>query len=789
MTALDRKLLRDLRSSRGLIATIVAISALGTACFVCLLSAYNNLELARGSYYVACRMADFSIELKKAPLAALEPVAGVETFRPRIRFAVTIDLEDEPRPLSGQVISLPEKNSSIINGVQLRRGSYFSGERANEVIVNDAFARARRLRPGDKIHVLLNNRRQELVMVGTAISSEFVYLIAPGSLTPDPANHGILYVPANFAEEVFDFEGAANQVLATLSPRHKDRPDEVIRRWEERLKPYGIFSTTKLADQPSHKFLTSELQGLQTSATFLPTVFLTVAALVLNVLMTRIAQQQRVVVGTLKALGYTNGQVYRHFLKFGMLVGLAGGVLGVVIGFALAGALNEVYRHYFEFPSLVNRPYPAVVLGGIAISLVFSAIGTLRGAWTVLRQSPAEAMRPAPMKPGGATLLERIPLLWGSLGSGWRMVLRGMLRARMRTFAGLAAAAAGAAILFVSFFMMDAIRVMLDFQFEKVLLSDIDVSFKDERDEGAIDEIRRLPGVDRAEPLLMVPCTLRHGSRHRRVSVTGVSRGARLTVPHDRDGNAVAIPSSGLLLSRPLAEILDARRGDRIILEPVKGIREPIEVPVARIVDNYMGLSVYADMDYLNELIGEERAISVAQLKVVPGLMSLLSLYRELKRLPGVEAVTLVRANKEGLERTVLTNSRVMTTVILIFAGVIFFGSILNASLISLAERQREIATFRVLGYGPYEIGGLFLKETLLVNTTGAILGLPLGYWLCVEMAHQQATELFRIPIVVEPSSWFITVLIAIGFSLLAHTVVQSAVNRMAWLEALNVRE
>ena len=343
MKTLDRKLLRQLRSSWGLILAITSIIAVGVTCFGSMASCYWNLNEAMSRYYAQCRMADFSIELKKVPLAELGQIAdlpGVVEIRPRIQFNATVDLDGVTKPLNGQVLSLPERRESVINDIVLKRGSYFTDRRENEVIVNEAFALRHNLGPGQWIHLVLNNRRQELFIVGTAISSEFVYLLGPGAIVPDPEHFGIFYLKQKYAEDVFDFDGAANQVLGLLSPEKRDQPDLVLRRAEQLLAPYGVFTATPRSDQPSHQFLSLEIKGLRNFAVVMPSIFLGVAAVVLNVLLSRLAEQQRTVIGTLKALGYTDAQVFGHFLKFGVVIGLMGGAAGIAGGYVTAELLD-----------------------------------------------------------------------------------------------------------------------------------------------------------------------------------------------------------------------------------------------------------------------------------------------------------------------------------------------------------------------------------------------------------------------------------------------------------------
>ncbi|MBN1911587.1 MAG: ABC transporter permease, partial [Pirellulales bacterium] len=477
MSVLGRKLGRDLRTSLGLLLAIVSIVAVGVACFVSMGSCYLNLQDAKTRYYTQCRMADFSIELKKAPLAELQAVAelpGVAEIRPRIQFFATVDLPGTRQPLNGQVLSLPDRREPCIDDILLRRGSYFTDRRENEVIVNEAFATKHKLYPGQWIHLVLNNRRQELLIVGTAISSEFVYLLGPGAIVPDPEHFGVFYLKQSYAEEVFDFDGAANQVLGLLSPQMRDEPDGVLREAEQLLEPYGVFSTTPLRDQPSNLFISNEINGLASFAVVMPMIFLGVAATVLNVLLSRLAEQQRTIVGTLKALGYTNRQIFFHFLQFGLTMGLAGGLIGSLMGYAMAGGMIIMYRGFFEFPDLVNRAHWDLQFAGLAISLVCAALGSLRGARAVLRLKPAEAMRPKPPKTGGAILIERITWLWKRLSSAWRGVLRSTFRNRMRTAVAIFATSMGAAILSCGFMLAQGGPFLLDFQFREILRSDVD---------------------------------------------------------------------------------------------------------------------------------------------------------------------------------------------------------------------------------------------------------------------------------------------------------------------------
>lgn len=792
MNVLNRKLRRDLRGHAGMLLAVTSIITVGVACMVTLGTSYRNLSDAKQLFYSQCQMADFSIELKKAPVSELQEIAQwpeVAAIRPRIQNYVAVDLEGVSEPLNGLVLSLPDQQKPIINDIVMRKGSYFTDRRDNEVIINEDFAKYHRLQPGQWIKLIMNNQQQELFIVGTAISSEFVYLLGGGTITPDPKRFGVFYLKQSFAEEVFDFKGSTNQVLGRLSAAAKGNPKEVLRRAELRLEPYGVFSTTPLEDQMSNKFLSQEIQGLKSFAVVTPTMFLAVAALVLNVLLTRVAQQQRTVVGTLKALGYSDLQVFGHFLKFGLVVGVAGGLLGCALGWWMAAGMTALYQEFFRFPSFHNQFHLSIHATGMAVSVGCAVLGCIYGSRSVLKLKPAEAMRQKPPRTGKKILLERIGFLWNYLSSGWRMVLRNLFRSRLRTLACIFAAAMGASVMVNSFMMEKSMLYFLDFQFQKIMRSDYEIYFKDERGEDSLEEIAKLPGVDYAEPQLNVSCTFYNGSHKKKGSITGLLNNARLTIPRDKESRRIHIPTYGLVMSRQMADAIKIKCGDNVVFEPIKGLKQKQTVPVVEITDGYLGAVVYADIHYLSRLIGEEYAMTGVEILTDKDSAHREELYKELKQMPALQSIAGRKDMINALEETVLKHQWVIIDLFILFAGIVFFGSILNASLVSLAERQREVATLRVLGYGPWEVGSLLFRESIITTMLGTLIGIPLGYFQTEITAKAYASDMFRMPVIITPGILITTMVYAAIFALLTHLAVQRAINSMDWLDALKVQE
>lgn len=789
MTVLNVKLRRDIFAAKARLAGIVVIIAIGVTIFVCFLSLYFNMELSRRSYYAQCRLADFWVRVERLPvteLNRLQKISGISELRGRISQHLTIDLPNVKQPLSGTLVSLPADPKPVINNIVMRRGSYFTGLRRDEVIVNDAFARKRGLKPGDHLYVLLNDRRHEVVVIGTAISAEFAFTLAPGSIVPDIGSYGVLYVTHEFAEDIMNLNGATNEIVGLLTPEFRQYSQVVLRQLEQQIRRHGEPTTTPRSQQLSHSQIDTAIQQLQALSLIAPPIFLGAAALILDVLMKRIAEQQRTTVGTLKAIGRGNHELVWHFMKFGIVVGVVGGVLGALLGYWLAGVLLDLYEQFIEMSRMVNRPYPWLIATSILLSVLFAVIGTIRGVVAIMRLNPSEAMRPKPPASARQSLLEQWRWLWTKLGFRWKMVLRGLVRHPTRVITGIFCALVGTTLIVMALAVNDATDELVYFTFDKMMVSDFDLAFQSELEFGAFLEARRLPGVEYAEPLLNLPCAIHHQHRSKDTAVIGIVPTARLTVLRDFEGQRVVLPDHGLVFTEQLADMLSVTSGDVVSVVFKKGERRRIQVPVVMVIQSYTGASAYAQFDYLNRLIGEVSSVNRVQVEFDPSKLD--SFYGAIKTLPKLQGFSALHEQRAFLQALVKQN-KASNQVQILFAGLLFAGSVITASLVSLAERRQEIATFRVLGYREREIGTIFFLECMILNGAGILIGLPTGYYLGKWVVDVSATEQMQLPYLVTNKSWFIAIGLGVIFTALANYPVHRAIKTMDWMNALNVQE
>lgn len=765
----------------------MVLQGLGSGNFLALSTVYRNLLQAQQSYYRQCRMADFWADVERIPLTHLSNLAeecGLAAIQPRIVKYALVDLPESSRPLAALVVSVPTAARPLLNDLVILKGRYFDPFDKRHVIVGERFAESHRLLPGQQISVILGGHRHSLEIVGTAISSEFVYFLPPGALVPDPAGFALLYIPHPLAEEVFDLQGAANQLVGSFGPGSRAQQERVLNHLESRLQPFGLRAIYSRNQQMSHLFLSQEIASLRLFAVILPVVFLAAASFVLAILFRRVVERERTTLGVLKALGFFDQELVGHYLKLGAVVALAGTVGGIALGVWAASAMTELYRAYFEFPRLESGIYPDLLLVALAANTGCMLVGSWGGLKKILRLQPAEAMRPATPRGGGAVFLEKIPVLWSRLPWQFRGALREVLRNRVRSVLTAAGVAAATALVVSTLMMIDTTWYLLDFQFSWVSRSDYELSFVKKRPllAGQL-AVEQTVNPSRAEPVLILPCTLTHGSKSRKLAITGLLPSAQLTVPRDRKGKPIPIPEEGILLSRKLAEILGVTPGDYLEVEFVEGARPKRTILVAGLIDNFIGLEAYADLHYLARLLGHRPICSGIQMKFPAGSLQAEEAIRQLKACGNVQFITARTELASSLRRIVEQNLGVTLWVTLIFAGGLFLATMVTCSVVTASERQTEIATMHALGYTRGEIGGLFYRESFILTMVGLLGGIGLGVLLTAGLFRAYESELFRFPIVFRVG----TILQALVFALAAHLVGHGCL--LLWLWRLNLRD
>lgn len=787
MRALHRKLLRDVWATRGQVITIALVLAGSIAALTGIMGTYRALYEARAAYYTETGFPDVFAHVGRAPeqvadqLRALPGIASVTT---RLVEPATIALPGTTELPTATVLSLPGGARPTLTGLRLRRGRAPDPDRPEECVVLDAFATAHQLEPGATLAVIIRGRQHQLRLVGTVLSPEFLFSMAEGGMMPDDLRFTAVYLSRPAVAGAVGATGTFDDVTVRLSPGASERA--AVADLDRVLARYGGRGARARAQQPSHKFVTDELGQLQGMATRVPTIFLLVAAFLINVVLSRLVATQREQIAALRALGYSPGAIARHYLGYAVLIAVIGGAIGLLGGYGIGRAFCTEYGRYFRFPTIEFHLGFDLLALGVATGALTVAFGALRAVRAASRLPPAEAMRPPTPPRYRRGVLSHLGFLRLASPTG-RLVVRELERRPQRAAISVLGLALAMALIVVGNFSRDTMDYLVDVQFRRALGADVTVGLVELAPLDVLGEFRQLPGVLAVEPTRSVPVRIHVGHRMRELAITATVPGTSLREVLDRDGRVVAIPREGLLLGAMVAERLGVKVGDRVTLEILEHEPRTRVVVVTALADEMMGLTAYMDLRALAALLREEPKVSGVMIAVDPD--RLLALHRRLSTLPGIAGVAESRTIRDAFEKTTGGFTAVMTLVVVLFGTVIAVGVVYNHGRVVVAERARELATLRVLGFTTEEVSAAVIGELAVHVTLALPLGVVIGRWLAQAIMSSVDPEMYRMPVIIAPSTFGMAALVVIAAAALTAVTMARRVARLDPVSALKAHD
>lgn len=787
MKAINQKLLRELWQLRMQVISIALVVATGIMSVMTMRGTYESLTWSQSTYYLQTRFADVWAPLVRAPDLVADKIAlvpGVETVDTRITFLATLDLEGLEMPAQGRFVSLPEFGRPVLNDLLITKGRYIVSGAPNETIINEKFAQARGLEPGDSVRAVMNGRARDLNIVGIANSPEHSYAVPPGALFPEDERYGVFWMSEEILGPVYDMDGAFNELVAHLSPDANSLA--VLDGIDNILKPYGGLGAYLREDQLSHQIIENELTEIRINGTIIPAIFLGVAVFLLYLVLGRLITTQRNEIAVLKAFGYQDWEVGRHYLMYAMLAVTVGSVVGGIGGIQLGSGLVNLYRQYLDIPNLFYRVTPSLLILAVSISVAGACAGALSAVRKAVNLPPAEAMRPASparFKPGP---FEKMGI-GKILSASGRMILRNVERKPVQGFFSALGVALSMAILVLGMFMFDSIVYMMDLQFRTIQREDITLTFKEIMPDTVQYELANMDGVTEVETYRMTAARLNSMQHEEEIAVQGLDLNSKMRRIINADGQEIPVSDSGIIISALLAKRLKVNSGDVLNVEWLEGKRRESRVPISGIVEDFIGVSAFMSKRSLKESSGDSWVVSGAFLKVEESRRN--DLYAQLKQVPGIAGVSspelMLKTFNEELAKTI----HITTSFLLGFAYIIAVGVIYNGARISLSERGRELASLRVMGFHRNEVATLLLGEQALVTLLGIPLGCWIGYGLSKLIADAIETDAYRIPFIADPKTYVLAGVIIMLAASASGLAVRRRLDKFDLVEVLKSRE
>lgn len=703
---LTKKLFRDMRHSLMQFLAMLLLCALGTWVFSGLDATWRMLDLSIETYFDDGNLADFWVKgasFTKQDLSRLSRLAGVEAIQPRT--TLVADCPELGEDVTAAVNAYD--GEMRINKPLIREGEGLSAADRRGCLVEEQFAQAQGLQVGDTLTLTLGGAEQRFVVRGIVMSCE--YSITAKDVTPDPSTYGFVLL-SHEALAGFPF----NDVLVDLAPGAD--ADAVVAEIERALPSALVLTQETHGPTVSARNFTSMFRNL---CYLFPVLVFAVAAMVVMTTLSRMMENQRTQMGTLKALGYRDGQIRRHYLAYALVPSLIGSLIGTLTGqWTLPYVLWRMVVNNARFPWRLHAPISLASWCITGLSVLLSLFICLRTYNRAARETTASLLRPKPPRSGTRILLERIGWLWRRFSFNTKMIVRNLMRNKGRTLMALVGIICCNMLIICTFGLIDSISFFVGQYYGGTLDYDLRVDL-DTSLSGTLESYQARLDAERVEGVMELSVSLSGGDSNRTCLMT-VLDDDQTMIRLSEDQTVLPMPGDGVIISRKLAQVMHISLG-----EPVKvllaGDPDPLTLTVEGFADTNIGQGLFIGRDAWEGCRKGGFAATALLLRAPSAecrhVLSEMDEAADLKD-PQEQYAQTMRI----MDSTTLAFS-IMSGAALGLAFVICY----NMGLMNFTERTRDYATLKVLGYHQREIRGLMMRENNLTAILGVLLGIYPG--------------------------------------------------------------
>ena len=523
-----------------------------------------------------------------------------------------------------------------------------------------------------------------------------------------------------------------------------------------------------------------------------PLMFFLVAALVSLTTMTRMVEEQRGHIGTMKALGYSKKDIAMKYLFYAGSATLSGGAVGILVGQKLFPYVIQVsYGIMYDCLKQPDIPYrPVFAIQAMLISFVCIMLATGLSCMNELRESPAELMRPAAPKVGKRVLLEYIPLIWKRLNFTTKSTFRNIFRYKKRLFMTIFGISATMALLVTGFGLRDSIIDLAEIQYDNIQLYDAMITFsgtdEEKEDLGQWLEDEKDVAASTMVHMEMVDVSTEEGNGEVYLCVPENKEDFQtMTVLQNRTSEEVyTLDGEGILLTEWMADTLGVSAGDSITMEKEDGSSSQ-EVQVMGVVENYIMNYAYMSPQYYEKIYGEPAEFEVMYVEFTPeGQERENELGSEILQQPGVYNVSYTSDTKREIN-DMLQALVLVIIVLIVTAALLAFVVLYNLNNVNITERRRELATLKVLGFYDQEVAAYVYHENIILTLMGIVVGVGLGTLLHQYIIHTIRVDMVMFGQHVSLVSFLISTVLTAVFSAFVNFVMYFKLKEINMVESL----
>jgi putative ABC transport system permease protein len=784
---LNIKLRRDLLRMWTQVLAIALIMTVGTAAYVVLIGAANAIQQTQVDYYERNHFANIFGTAEKVPdyvTDRIRQIDGVGLVTTAVAETSLVELPNQFQPANCQAVSAPAVGD--LNQLYIRDGRTPQPGSRTEVMVSESFATANNLKPGDTLWLTMKGYRAKYQVVGTALSPEYVFYGVPGAMIPDDRLFGILWFDRRLLEDLFEMKGYFNRVSMSRAGDVAER--DITNQLDAILQPYGGTGAFGRSEHISHVTIDGQIQRLHDTVKYSAPVFVGLIGFLLHMLMMRHVETERGQIGAMKAFGFTNGDIVWHYVKFLLIIVAAGLGAGMFIGAQLGEAATLSYTRRFHFPFISYSIDPWIYLQAMVVQLGGAMIGCLQSLRAAATLPPAVAMRPPPPPVYKRTWVESLTQRFIP-DQPTRMIIRYIVRWPLRTLMTMLAVAGSMALLIAPMGQMSSYEHLYYLLYTKAERQDLFLAFGKTPKFTAAMSVAHFPGAQVVEPVRNAAARLVFNDRQRKVMVLGRQEVNELSRPLDAEGEPINVGKEGIIISVSMAEYLGARTGDLVTVKFFDGHQPTMELPIIALFENHIGMSffmTYVDIHMLNRVLREGNVITGVNVKADP--LEMRAIYKKVKESPAVMGSITSSGSREAMTRSIRQTLQ-MSWFNLAIAGLLVFGAIYNSARISFAERSRDFAGMRLLGYTRTEVAYILMGELIILALLSLPLGCGLGYYLAYLWTDGASNTMFRLTLAFEWKSIGYAVLSVFGLVLLSGAIMTRSVFKLDLIAALKTKD
>jgi len=622
-------------------------------------------------------------------------------------------------------------------------------------------------------------------VAGIVESPEFIFAIKSSTTpTPSPESFGLLFVRESDMKGIFGGELKYNELQVLFNKEGKEK--EKVEKIENVLKGYNFYYGTLRKDQISNVMVENEINELKEISVMFPALFLIVAAMIIYIMQRRIINNQRILIGIMKAVGYSKKRILWHYILISMLIALAGSLPGVLGGYFLGRWMTGMYTTVFSIPAMEGEFYPEIFFMAVGISTAACVLAGYRGAKKITKIEPAEAMRPEAPAIGRKIFLEKFKKLWTALPTRWKVSIRNIFRNPQRTLATVLGTVITIMFFMVTLFFIDSIAYILKQQFTVFQTQDYKIIFNKALSEKEALDINNISGVKKAEPITEFPCEVKSGDKKEESMLIAPVKNSSFYHLQDKNKENKDIADSGVLIAEALAEKFNVTTGDELTFKIYGSKVVEKKIKVAGIVKQYAGFNCFISKDELAKIMGEDNITTGALLGINKEQDKAVR-----KSLNNISYIDMIESRDKAYKdfNALIEFFYLFMAIMVAFGVVMGFSIIFNTTVINIMERKRELASLKVMGFKRREIEGTIFRENIIMALLAIIPGVMVGRIMCEFFANHFSNELFRFEIIISPTTYIITFISIFLFIVLSQLVNRRSIVGLDMVEVLKNRE